>query len=323
MSETMSEYEDKSDMSEYDNMFTSLFYGNCTAVGTEEGGCERIGHPSSSPTKWWMDKVQMHLQYGGPHAIGVYPIVNNHVKWACIDWDEGDEISWGHARNVQQALDEFGVPMYIERSRSKGYHGWVFFTEWVPIEPVRKALIVACQIVDAPHREVNPKQFKLADGQLGNYVRLPYPGRRLRPDGRRNIITSLPLNYEAAVRAMWAGRIEVEMLQPLVDMWVDPDPPVFAPRFIADTNTDMHSRMDGFSYTVWRDGPRPGDDRSEQLWKLAKSIADHGKHTQSEAVQLLIEADTRWGAMHPKGPKFVGRPDGATQITNIVNKAWR
>ena len=109
------------------------------------------------------------------------------VKWGCIDFDEGDEASWVHASNVHSVLAQLGTKSWIERSRSKGYHVWVFLDHWGDPDTVRRALLGACQIVAAPTKEINPKQVELPEGSIGNYVRLPYPGALARGAVRRAI----------------------------------------------------------------------------------------------------------------------------------------
>lgn len=174
--------------------FANLFQGRTDAVGTEAGGCIRL------PGEWAVQRaIDLHLGHGGKDAIGIYPMrlfpmakatgsgefvraedatneAEWRVHWGCIDFDEGEEISLVHARNVRTALQQLGLTSWIERSRSKGFHVWLFADEWVPARTMRRALLAACQLVDAPTKEINPKQEELNDDQLGNYVRLSHPG---------------------------------------------------------------------------------------------------------------------------------------------------
>ncbi len=113
------------------------------------------------------------------------------VCWGCVDWDMGEEEASIHARNVQETLRQLNIASWIERSRSKGYHLWVFFTEPVPARPVREGLIAVCNIVDAPITEVNPKQIELTGKGWGNGVRLPYP--KGAAEGRNTVVTFPPM----------------------------------------------------------------------------------------------------------------------------------
>lgn len=305
-----------------DDMFAELFAGRPDAVGTEQGGAKRMSVDDMdhmSPDMWWRQQLNAHLEIGGEYAIGAYPVDNNMVRWGCIDWDEG-EGDIVHAVNTRAVLEHMGITSWIERSRSKGFHLWVFMDDWMPMANMRKALLVAAELAEAPTKEINPKQMTLEPDALGNYVRLPYPGRVPAPGGRRRILSNGDLDqpelgYETATAAMHASRNAPSSLDPLVDMWVEP-PPVFAPKFIPDSAGEIHSRMSGFAATVFRQGPREGEDRSQTLWKLAKLLAEHRKHTEAEAIQLVTEADASWGH------KFVGRSDGPTQIQKLVRKAF-
>jgi hypothetical protein len=136
-------------------MFTTLFRGRGDVYGHEEGRCvkEPLTH----------NIFQQHLD--GVQAIGVYPMVpiNNvhHVVWGCSDIDIED---LGGARKIQSALSAVNVTSFVERSRSKGYHVWVFAEQVVPASDMRRMLLCAHQVAEYPAREVNPKQETLATG---------------------------------------------------------------------------------------------------------------------------------------------------------------
>lgn len=304
-------------------LFHELFVGNPTAVGTESGGAKRMSiemMDQMSPDMWFNQQINAHLEIGDQYAIGVYPVDNGMVHWGCVDWDEG-EGDLVHAENTRVVLETFGVASWIERSRSKGFHLWVFMDDWMPMADMRKALLVACEIADAPTKEINPKQMELRDDALGNYVRLPYPGGVAAPSSRRCIIAPddddrlIALTLHQFEYAAHTQRSAPSLLEPLVDMWVEP-PPTFAPLFVPDNAGEIHKRMSGFAATVFRDGPRDGADRSETLWKLARAIANHGRHTEAEALQLVTEADASWGH------KFTNRADGPEQLQKLVAKAF-
>jgi hypothetical protein len=77
------------------------------------------------------------------------------------------------------------VSAYIERSKSKGYHVWIFFEEGGIL--ARKARLVAHRILTdmgKPATEVFPKQDALADGiSYGNFIHAPLFGAIV-PKGR-------------------------------------------------------------------------------------------------------------------------------------------
>lgn len=317
-----------------DQLFELLFFGNVTAVGTEEGGCLRtndtiqgaydLGHPESAE-RWWRMRINLHLEAGGEHSIGVYPVTNGHVRWGCVDWDEGDD-DIEHALNVQAVLQHFEITSWIERSRSKGWHLWVLMRAMVPMDMMRKALLVACELAEAPAKEVNPKQMTLEEGRLGNYVRLPYPARGAwgNPDrkGARKVVKSVIqghdctyYDYDEFVTLAYQRANATLHLIKLAEMYVEPVAS-FAPTFIDEGSPDMIRRMGGLAHTIYMNGPLEGSDVSSTLFKLACEIKRDGEHTQEEAIALVSTADERWG-------KFAGRNDAAAQIARLVDKAWR
>lgn len=313
--------------------FQTLFEGNHSAVGTEEGGAYRC----DAEGFWWERQIHAHLNGGVP--CGVYPMrlhqscptdmglaVDWRVHWGCIDFDEGDEPSFIHARNVWLLLQQFGITAWVERSRSKGYHVFVFLDAWCPARLVREALLAACQVVDAPTKEINPKSIELAPDQLGNYVRLPYPGalmedspfdpeRRTMVDVEEPAMLGKALNLEWFVEHAMASRTSGSQLEPLQALYEPPKRIVRAlPPVPVGHPTDMHKRMSGLAYTIWRDGPREDMGRGHTLFKFACILAEEGKHTEDEMIELCLEADERWG-------KFHERFNGEAQVYGVVERA--
>jgi hypothetical protein len=332
--------------------FAILFEGRKDAYGTEEGGC------------WRPELLDSHGQYhmiidghlSGNTPSGVYPLVLRttivpdpeglgssanwdgepvravdrwSVKWGCVDFDEGDEESWVHAVNLANALDKFDITGWIERSRSKGYHVWVFAEGWVDATLMREALLAACQVVDAPTREINPKQTSLEGDGVGNYVRLPYPGWLADPgaydrDSRRTMVSPVADDYGGTwplqkqmddfLKDAMRTRCTSDQLKQLADLYVEPKA---APRRLeyrptAATFTDLHDRMSSECWHIYQNGPyEPGVHRSETLVRLAAKLHREGKHTFSEIVQIVTEADARWG-------KYYNRPNGDELIRRLV-----
>lgn len=96
------------------------------------------------------------------------------------------------AGTVKEALAELGIPAYIEKSKSKGYHVWLFFSEPVPAKDARCLLAgVWKKAVGGSVPEIFPKQDALDGQTYGNYLHLPYflphskENRRVMVDGGR------------------------------------------------------------------------------------------------------------------------------------------
>ena len=128
--------------------------------------------------------IKAHLT--GKKRIGCYPLSPNIMDgsgtwWVAVDLDNDDI---GLAIQFCEALEHLGIPCYIERSKSKGYHGWVFCSE--PVEAVKARALMRYGIdilkkdTEYQIKEIFPKQntIKKSDGSFGfgNYINLPLFG---------------------------------------------------------------------------------------------------------------------------------------------------
>lgn len=121
-----------------------------------------------------------HLQ--GKQPYGVYLLDGSRTKAVAADFD--DEDTTLPMAFCQQAA-HYGIGAYLERSKSKGWHTWIFFP--APGIPGAKARAIARVIladIHAPATEVFPKHDRLGDGvRYGNFINAPLFGR-LVPRGR-------------------------------------------------------------------------------------------------------------------------------------------
>jgi len=295
--------------------FCNLFWGRTDAVGLEHGGALRAPDPGEGG--WWRERMRSHLEIGGDEAIGVYPVVNDSVRWGCIDFDEGDDDSLIHAQNTVKVLKRLQITGWIERSRSKGFHVWVFADRWIPAVVMRQALLASAQLVDAPMREINPKQDTLRPDQLGNYVRLCYPGwgpfydLEALPSDRRVVLDlDIPadaeghwgMTLEAFVQEALATRCSCDQLERMAEFYQQPQA---VPRYQVDPSRlglPVWSRLDGLTRHMAHHGLMPDQDRSSYLWKLANSLLENSELTDTEALEVLRDAhDTH------TPDKFAGR----------------
>ena len=119
--------------------YINLFRGRGDCYGSESGGCVR--EPLT------VDVFRNHL--GDGPSIGVYPAVptdsDSICVWGCSDIDIEDIDA---AKLLKRTLESAGINAWIERSRSKGYHVWVFADGVVSAEDMRRMLLVAHQVAD-------------------------------------------------------------------------------------------------------------------------------------------------------------------------------
>jgi hypothetical protein len=291
------------------DMFVSLFRGRGDCYGSESGGCVR------SPLN--REVFRSHLE-NGP-SIGVYPAVptdNDAIcVWGCTDIDVEDLSA---ARLMQRTLNAAGIHAWVERSRSKGYHVWVFSRDIVPAEDMRRMLLVAHHVADYPAIEVNPKQSDVSASKVGNYVRLPYPhGLIVNPDRR----TMLDDDDKPITLRDWLAQVSNCLTDPsdirrISAMYVPPKTQRVIVDWDSDENLDDALRMASpLARIIWRDGPLPSQDRSKALMRLAYVCSESGI-APSMCHVIVSDADKRWGKFHLRGDT------GLEQIAKIVERAY-
>lgn len=290
--------------------FKKLFRGRGDVWGHDEGRC--VKQPITD--EHWQD----HL--AGRSGMGVYPAVpvpDGRVLcvWGCTDIDIED---YGRATLLADTLREVGITTFIERSRSKGYHVWLFAAGPVSATDMRNLQLVAHQVADIPPIEVNPKQTDVTLRKYGNYVRLPYFGGLVDTPDRRVILDAygdpMPLAY--FLDAAYATLTPVDTIAQVAAMYRAPKPER-ASIDINELDDDIATVLRGISplgYVVWRDGPLEGNDRSRTLMRLGHLCRDSGM-SPSETMIVVRDADRRWG-------KFHSRDDCDMQLTNLVSRVF-
>ena len=114
---------------EFVQVFGGLFPGLSKARGGLRGVC--IKEPLTQRN------YARHLD--GQESLGVYPLrEDGRCKWGAVDIDEGDDPA--SAIRVLEALVDLGLHpgCYLARSRAKGWHDIVLFSDWVSARDVRR-----------------------------------------------------------------------------------------------------------------------------------------------------------------------------------------
>ena len=325
--------------------FKSLFTGFPNAYGTDEGGC-----------KWekvTADLIDRHL--AGIERIGIYPMVYDphckldllgpeaynserkyenmqpdmwHCKWGAIDIDEGD-VSLDYAFNAQMLLRACDIPSWVELSRSKGCHVWVFPETWVTAKTMRLALRGVMQIANIPYDAVYPKQDSL-DGPVGNYMRLPYGGGR--PEGRQEMVTPTGQHYhlDAFLLEAYTAKASVAAIEAASQLYKEPVPDIPPPREYSKAPLMQvdGTRLRGASRRMFEDGPvdffkngaGAGRGRHGFLHRFARAMWE-SNYNQADIVSWTTALDAKICLWWEEGPKFSGRRDGQKQIQKIVDNA--
>ncbi len=181
-------------------------------------------------------RVHLEAHLRGEIRIGAHCTApDDTVRWGCIDIDK-DHLPLGMTdreavHRVVNRLEAAGFSCLVERSKSRGYHVWVFFTASLPAWKVRACLCAIVADVGLPDLEVNPKQNYLQETEngCGNYVFAPWHGGSRR-EGRTQFVdltsedwTPLPNQEQALVSVL---RITPEIIEKmLVDKGItQPEP---------------------------------------------------------------------------------------------------
>lgn len=244
--------------------------------------------------------VKNHLE--GSTGIGIYPIWRSDddrlmVKWGCCDIDTGN---WDEAYSLTVALNAMNMHPHVERSRSKGWHVWVFAEKPVEARQMRRALKVAYAAIDLPAKEANPKQETLRENQLGNYVRLPFKGNLLGHTTRQVMMRdwSATGDGEPIGCRDWFYEFEhrtaVETIAHWASRWREPErTKLNTVDEIDDAEFEvLVKNLPGDLFLFVKNGPQ--HDRSGGLVALAFKLKAAG-YSPTEIFHFVELADRRWG----------------------------
>jgi hypothetical protein len=290
-----------------------LFRGRGDVYGHNEGRCVK--------EQLTNDVFQKH--FSGEAPIGIYPMVPHfeqfYVAWGCVDFDTADADQ--NAVKLHDALMEAGIVSWIEKSRSKGFHVWVFAEQAVLAEDMRNMLVVASHVAETPTTEVNPKQTTLKAGQYGNYVRLPYPNLDDRQTDKQRIFHKKdvesgsfdnPMVFSDFIESAMSLRTSQETIKRISSMYQPPkQATVVVNDYVYDaTLSEAMQILSPLGKVIWRDGPLAGKDRSSTLAKLGHETVRSGLNPSQTKI-VLMTADKRWGKYHL-------RHDGELEIDKLV-----
>ena len=154
------------------SIFKDLFRGRTDAYGTGKGQC--VKQPLT-------DSMLIDHLSGKGRRIGVYPLSPDIQEgtaswWIAIDFDDG---CFSKAKKAYDTLVDLGIQAYIEVSKSKGYHLWIFCSEPILAADLRTIVSFAIQKAQITDYELFPKQDCLLStpSGYGNYINLPLYGK--------------------------------------------------------------------------------------------------------------------------------------------------
>lgn len=206
-------------------------------------------------------------------SLGVYPLTDaGMVVWSAADIDLGDEAS---AWRVADALESLGVRAFVELSKGKGHHVWIFWDDWAPGYAARRVLKRATQEAQVAC-EIFPKQDNVsADSPYGNFLHLPYPGHPEAAGGRYFI----GRDGRALTLHEFLDRVETSTL----------------PEWAVEREPVRYTRADRLTRGVYTgdrpacveallSGPVPEGQRNDALARLAAHLINTEGNPQGESI---------------------------------------
>ena len=158
-------------------LFFSLFHGLKNVHGTY----------SIQSGKHWQIKEEVtekvidnHLT--GKQPYGFYPLTRDKTSVCIADFDNLDPQP--PIEFINRAK-HYGLNAYLEKSKSKGYHVWLFFPkDGVSAKKVRLVMKYILNEIDSPDTEIFPKQDSISmNNSYGNFINAPLFGKLI-PEGK-------------------------------------------------------------------------------------------------------------------------------------------
>ena len=152
------------------SIFKSLFTGSRYTYGTYDSSS---GKHYQVKQKVNNDVILRHLS--GKKPYGFYPLFGNKTRITVVDFDTRNQLD---PMEFLNASKHYGLSAYIERSKSKGYHVWIFFVgEGVPAFKPRLVIRLILEEIEKPATEIFPKQDALTrHANYGSFINAPLFG---------------------------------------------------------------------------------------------------------------------------------------------------
>lgn len=174
------------------HLFYELFVGREDTYSEEHMEQRRIVEQKNEPLT--EEILEEHLS--GRKTIGTYvQRPNGTVKYLIIDIDISKKIFLKYAvesmefkqymkkcgevtTNMVKIINRLGLQGYVENSGCRGYHIWIFFTEWIPVRYVNALTrIIGKEASNIQKEEIVieffPDDRKIRTGKMGQCMKLP------------------------------------------------------------------------------------------------------------------------------------------------------
>jgi len=151
-------------------IFRKFFTGLTYVFGTyspETGRAWQVKEPVTN------DTILAHLK--GERPYGVYLLCGDCTRAIAVDFDDLNPLP---PMEFVNAAQHYRLSAYIETSKSKGFHVWIFFNEkGVKASKARLVVKNILEEIEYPQTEIFPKQNCLGNGaSFGNFINAPLFG---------------------------------------------------------------------------------------------------------------------------------------------------
>ena len=194
-------------------LYFSFFSGLKNVYGTYDPDTGRSWQVKKPVTN---DTILAHLK--GRHPYGVYLLEKDRIKAIAVDFDDLDPLP---AMEFINSARHYQLPAYIETSKAKGFHVWIFFSQ-KGVEAFKARLVVKhiLEEIEYPQTEIFPKQDNLDTwASYGNFINAPLFGG-LVPSGKTVFIEPHTLKPHPNQWAFLESveRVEEQALDEVIDL---------------------------------------------------------------------------------------------------------
>jgi hypothetical protein len=164
-------------------------------------------------SKWVHSPVTIELweqHLRGKLGLGVAPLRRDgSCRFGAIDIDDYKALDW---ERLERELVRLELPLILCKSKSGGAHLYLFTSEAMPADLLRRRLTQWTGALGLGIKEIFPKQDRLLkDDDYGNWINMPYFGGDLSP--RHAISNGQPLSIEGFLKQATAAAVRLDELQ--------------------------------------------------------------------------------------------------------------
>lgn len=209
-------------------LFQEIFSGNPSGFGQHQPFQGDLKEGEKSRGKSWtvkepitFEKYKKHLE--GQIGLGVVPLKESKVKFAVIDIDNYNQ---KFIKNMIEKVYHNRLPFLPFLSKSGGLHLYLFFTEFVEFSKIKNGILEFLPVLGLKQNiEIFPKQKKLKDPQIGNWINLPYFNCK----GSKQVLIGKdlkPLSLEAALKTIKQASLSLsDFAMALSNLYLNDAPP--------------------------------------------------------------------------------------------------